>query len=696
MNIKLHNTYQVTIHGKTYTAYNTLLKGVYDKIKNLEQFTSHIAIGTGTQQKSFNDSKLGTYLRTFPTQTEEISSSIENETLFIKKTVLLDESDVSTFSFSELGLTDTETFDPDIYNHVVLTDEQGKVVSITRNAGEVLQITVTIYLTLNNISDAQFTLGNNVLIQQILGENLQLDDNTLYAIRGEDLSSNETPIYRAIPEDTSKMFACTPSIIFNDDQTIDISFDCELGEGATEELLLIYGNQVAMRLNTLSILTPTQNTQTLTPSLGNTTELGKYIQSVDIVNQITSTENISVTDYSVTKYGNIINEKISNIFDINFPANTQKFVAKDGSTIAFLYDNSIHLYKLNNSVFTKVNTTLVPTQNILNIILFDKVIVVVLKVSPYIRIFEIEDNIATERDVSLESYYLSAFSYDWEKVDGVRISDNKIMLGFILNNENKTPLILTLTRSATRNAYFDVLTRPTIDKALNMYTINKTPYNDAVIAFVTDEFNNQLIYTIEEFSINGSQYGPSSEDAFKMISNVQSLISGGRTLIAQRSVSPYAYVFYYPDLTLAPESISSGIQHFISHDGNYMAVKDSSGNFAIYNANRMNELIKFEKDIPSSVDQTTIVDIVFMQNLILVFTSSLNNPIFALKIKENLTRIDNLPDESSNYEITSTNYNIMGSRDLEGVKLSLNFKFGSQSSTTETVNLDGDETIDVI
>ena len=119
MNLKLHNKYEITLRNKTYVAYNTLLNTVYDKISNLEQYTSHIAIGTGTIQKNIDDTKLESYLMTFNASTEEIQSDVSKDTLYIKKVVTIDESNTDTFSFSELGLTCSNEFDPIIYNHVV-------------------------------------------------------------------------------------------------------------------------------------------------------------------------------------------------------------------------------------------------------------------------------------------------------------------------------------------------------------------------------------------------------------------------------------------------------------------------------------------------------------------------------------------------------------------------------------------------
>ena len=152
MNIKLHNKFEIILPNKTYTAYNTLLSSVYEKIANLSQYTSNIAIGTGLNKINYTENKLGNYLRTFTANTEEIQSDVTKGTLYIVKTATIDEDFDGTFSFSELGLTDTNEFNPTIYNHVLLTDSDGTPVSITRNQGDTMQIRVTIYLELSQNS----------------------------------------------------------------------------------------------------------------------------------------------------------------------------------------------------------------------------------------------------------------------------------------------------------------------------------------------------------------------------------------------------------------------------------------------------------------------------------------------------------------------------------------------------------------
>ena len=59
----------------------------------------------------------------FKTQTEEIQSDASKDSLYIKKVVHIAESDPNTFSFCELGLTNSNNYNPIIFNHVLLTNQ---------------------------------------------------------------------------------------------------------------------------------------------------------------------------------------------------------------------------------------------------------------------------------------------------------------------------------------------------------------------------------------------------------------------------------------------------------------------------------------------------------------------------------------------------------------------------------------------
>jgi len=405
MNINLHNKYEITINNKTYTAYNTLLNSVYDKISKLEQFTSHIAIGTGTEERNPDDSKLGSYLMSFKTSTDEIQSDITQGALFIKKIVTIDETNTSTFSFSELGLACSNEFDPDIYNHVLLKNQSGEVVSITRNQGEVMEIKVTIYLELSEDSKPFFVEGENELIKRILGEELNEDDNNLYAIRGENIIPDS--LLPNVTYDNTKLTICEKSVQENNDGTINVLYSAELGEGDTEEILILFNNKVCLRLNTLNFNEPISNSIISTCKNGNYIPIDKNVKQIDGVYSINDTGNIIHNSHCLINYGNSFSTKINNIFDQEFTHLTPRVVSKDGKMIGFIVDSYLHLYRYNNYNFTKINTINISLDNHKKIIIIKDVIIVFTSTDPYINIYKIVDNIAIKKDINLQTYNAS-------------------------------------------------------------------------------------------------------------------------------------------------------------------------------------------------------------------------------------------------------------------------------------------------
>lgn len=698
MNIKLHNKFEITIGNNTYTFYNTLLKTVYGKISNLEQYTSHIAVGLGQTTKSFNDTKLGLYQKSFATETEEIQSDVTKGTLYIKKVISLEESDTTSFSFSELGLTSSADFDPIIYNHVLLTDTNGNVVTITRNSGDAMQIRVTIYLELNSSSSALFVKGENNLIKQILGENLQLEDNNLYIVRGENLLPNEY-IERAAPNLTNAT-VCEKEITYNDDDSVDITFSAEIGEGDTEEILIVFGGKACLRLNTLEIKTPISVTNTYTCLSGNTIEVDKNVKNITSVLKTTISDNdtqstqTAETNYTKTNIGKKLTDKITNLFDQPFTNQTPRYVAKDGSMIAFIYNSHTHIYKYSNYGFTKINSTQVPSSSVMKMFLFENIIVVLLTVSPYIQIFNIVDNNAVLQELNLSMYDTSVYPYNWIDAEATLTKNNKILIGFIVNNENNSPLVLTLTQSSGLGIYNGLLRTPTLTTAKKVFSIYKNAHTDSLIGFITDTFSGVLNYLIEEFYEDTSQFGGSNETAYGLLATSTKLQVGGRTLVSKRTSLPYYYITYLPDHEIEDNLFTSALDTYLSYDGNYIIVKNSTSQYQINNFHICGESDEFESGFPSFVDFSLVDAFEFVGNLLLVFTTNPDEYIYGIAIKNQYTLLENLSDETASYEITYNKYNLLGSQALEGVKIELKLTFGeeaesaSQTTTSISENLE--------
>jgi len=675
MNFKLHNKYEITLNNKTYTAYNTLFKTVYEKIANLEQYTSHIAIGTGTSSKDFTDTKLSSYLMSFSTQTEEIQCDVSKSPLYIQKVVTIDSSNAQTFSFSEIGITNTSEFDPIIFNHVLLTDTDGNVVSITRNSGDTLQIKVTIYLELTPQSSALFTKGKNQLIKQMLGENLDIEDNSLYIARGENLAENVL-LNRATPI-LNNAVKCSNKITYNDDQSVTINFSADLGVGETEEVLIVYNNQACIRLNTQEFNTPqVQTVEQITPSAGNTIELGLLVKNVESCYKISDT-NILESDYFTAKYSNKITDKVSNIFDLPFTASTPRFVSKDGKMIAFIYNDYTYIYKYDNHEFVKLNTTQVPSANLQKIIMMEDIVICILTEEPYIQVYKVVENNVIRQTMKLTTYSASAYPYSFVDVDAT-IIDNKITLGLILNDQKYTPLIMTLETDSD-NQYCDKLAIPSLDSAKVVCGIYNPNYNQYLISFMCDTYQGITDYYVEDYTVNGFSINSNAGMAYGLLANSLGVLYGGRMIISQKDTSPKLKAYYYPNMESASNDFSSADLHFISYNGDYIISKtQEDSSYKIFNSHIIDALSEFESGFPDYIEQDKILDLTFAGDYLIVFYDDSLEPNFGLLLKNNLTRIDNLSDQTANYLINYNKFVLLGQEEDEGVKANLTFTLGDQ------------------
>lgn len=672
MKYKLHNKYEITLNNKTYTLYNTLLDTIYEKIANLEQFTSHIAIGTGTTQKTTKDTKLNNYLMSFKTTTDEIQSDISKGDLFIKKIVTIDENFTETFSFSELGITNTNEFDPIIFNHVLIKNQEGEAISITRNPGDTLEIKVTIYLELSTESKSLFINGDNELIKQILGEELSVEDNNIYATRGNNTLTNES--LNKFYIDSNKLIKCTKKVVKNSNNSISVNYTAELGEGETEEVFVVYNNKVCLRLNISEFNTPLEITNIFTPEEGNYIEVDKNVKEIISVSDSNNTFDSS---YKIVNYSTSLNEKLTNLFDQNFSSNTPRYVSKDSKMIGFVLNNYLNLYKYNNYNFEKINTVQVDTSNIFKLFMFEDILLILKTTEPFVNIYKIIDNNAIKQEVSLAMFESSIYSFDWIDADATLTNNNKILIGVIINNASLTPITIKLSVNS-EGIYTDDIIIPSLETAKKVFSVYKNNYIEPKICFITDTYAGGTYYLTEEIYENSKNFALNTDISYKTLYNSKNIYVAGRTLISEKDVSPYIKVFYYPNLIEANSEIPFGTKHFYSKDGNYLISKYSDNTYKIFNFHKLNSLLEFPLQFPDSVSLDNIEDFEFVGDYLLVFTSNEMEPLYFLSLKNNNTRIENLTNNSLNHTINYIKYNLLGSKTLEGVEVNFTLTFGNK------------------
>ncbi len=670
MKLKLHNKYEIKIKGKTYTAYNTLLKTVYNKIANLQQFTSHIALGTGSTALSFTDTQLGAYAKTYAATTEEINTDVSsNNDLYIKKLVALDDSNQDSFSFSELGLTDSSSYNPTVFNHVLLKDEDDNVLTITRDAGEPIEIRVTIYLELTAGAKALFTAGSNKLIKRILGEDFVVADNKLYAIRGNSLSTSAY-VPRTLTDTTSAV-QFSSSITYGNSQDANVTFIAELGAGETEEILGLYDGDVCIRCGTYDV--QTANSETLSDNP--TDAILEIDENVKSIESVTDSNNTTVTGYDVVKYSKNFGDKLTGMFDQTFTSSTTRVIAKDGKTIAFITNSYTYVYTYNNYTFTKINSSLIPHSNIISMQICGNIIVCILSQSPYIQIFEITDGNAVKYDAQLNYYDMTSYGYSWLSADSIVTENNKILVGLILNTQEKTPLLLTLVKNQSGDWVDTQVTHPTLDYADKVISLYKNNYNPSTIYFLTSKYNNSTTYLCQEYNETTNSFTMNSTVTYAILNSTQGITTGGRIIMSEKSASPYLRLYYAPSYDYAGDSFLGQGSYYLSYNGEYLAFKDSNNAYHVYNTHQKGEKEEFISDIPSYVTQSTITDLAFVGDILLVFTSSQAEPLYGIALKNSYTRLDKMADNTETYDVAYKTYNLPGGDD-EGVKLTLTLGLG--------------------
>lgn len=666
MNFKLHNKIEITTKNKNLVAFNTLLKGVFTKISHLEEYTSRIAIGNGTENVSFNNSKMSNFVSSFEATTEEICSDVSKEKLFIKKLVSFDESDQSTFSFCEIGLCSSEGDNPDIYNHVLLKNEDDEIVTVTKNPGDFLQIRVTIFLELESESTVKFYKGENMLIKQILGENLQLSDKNIYAVKGEYLADNNPENFRPVPEILDDTKTCSLSLTETEDGNLTLQISAKLGAGETDEIVLVFANQVCLRENIQEILQPTTHNETISKDSDNVVEIGKNIKEIS---EVKNSESEILEDIKIVKYGTKITDKTTDVFDTTFSSNDKRFVSKDGNKILFFKDNQSYLYEYENCEFRRIFCTL-PT-NVLNVCIDQNLIVCVLTQSPYVRIFEISNNQVFEKNVSLGNFNTTSLTYEWKSAECVLTKNCDILIGIIANDSTSTAFALKLTKNSS-GTFIDTVIRTNYNRADTIITISNSNYTENAIVFITTEYDDDEFFGMEKVTQNGTaEFVATSEQAFMLSNNKKKISANGRLIVLTRQDNSSKF-FYLPTYSISNFNVPSNVTHILSFDGDYLILKNDNS-FTLYNSHRKDNLSEFEAGYKSIIQETTATDFEFVADKILVFSSNTSEPLYAVTIKKNMTRFDNFDEENAN--ISYSKFNIIGIRKDEGVKIDLTLSF---------------------
>ncbi len=669
MNIKLHNKFEIILGESSYTFFNTMTHKVFENIMDgLKPYATYFAFGNGTGQVDYLSSKLSNYVASYPSELEELQCDPSKGELYVKRVVSLDEDTAEGLSFCEIGITASAENNPDVCNHIQIVDSDGDVCNIVKEQGQSLLIRVTIYLSLQEDSNAYLIAGENRLIKAILGEG-SITAPAFTAMRGYNLQPNVC-LKRNVPREGEE-YTCSFTASANADGNPQLQIDFDLDTGITPEVVVLMDKTPIARINLLEYKECIQQENIVSSQSNNTIDCGEYIK--EVVSLADLEQNLQ-TDYIYKSYASDFTDYIASPFDADIDATTPRWVSRDGDKLAFVSGSTLYIYANDNYMLSRL-TVSVPTQDLADIIMFKNYLFAVYSASPYLRVYTLSDSTYSLASTNFDAYNSYGAEYSWQDFRIIETTKSGEFIIGILNTTERVPLICN---AKFENNIFSItsVASTVCPTAVYMYDIYKNSFCDSIIVFITDNYaSSTSTYRLVSYYADGTTDVGYSLVANYLLTDTVSLESKSRAVIAKKSVSPYIWLFYYPTVYRYSISLTEGVKNWISTDLMYLIQyyeNEDEAPYKIYSLTNYNNPQEFTNGFPSDLDISTIVDFEFLKDTLLIFT---NSGVKALNLKLTNALIENVALADTDYTVTTKKYNLLGTNYTEGVSGKLTVEF---------------------
>lgn len=660
MKVKLHNKYEIMLGDKTYLAYNTITKGIFDAIYNFQNYGKGIAVGDGITELGYESSKLSNFVQTLPAQIEEMQCDPSKGTLYIKRTASSVEIG-EEFDITELGITDSNQtqLEGNIYSHAYIKDESGKRLTIHKDADVDLFIRYTMYLELDD-TKTFLTAGNNLLVKAIFGA-LQ-STPTISVVRGQNSTPNGEFVHRNAPNTTKKYSVKTSRISQEDNtETIRYAFDAKSGEIC--ELVLLFDSTPVARYCMVGQGTqvPTE-LENLVTQKNYTLDLGQNVaQVVSVADQ----SGEIVSGYKTRQYARDFSDWIDNPFEANFTSECARWVSNDGNKLAFVADGTLYIYLNKNYAIYKISHN-ISSVNLKKIIMFENCIFAIYDNQTPLKMYKIGSSlVATQVNVDLSAYNQFSSSYDWQEIQIIGDGNQHFAIGIVLGVINRKAVLLKATLSSD-TLTIDSAEYCKADYVVHSFSLYKNNFCDSLICFVTNNYKEiEENYRIEQISPDYTSKITNEIPAY-YLSTAVSVEGKSRAVVAKMAEKPFIWLYYYPQAYRYSISLTEGVQNWISTNLMYIIQKydDSQTPYKIYSLNDYNNPQEFAKGFPEQLDLSTVVDFEFLDDTLIIFTTT---KTYALNLKINQTILENMPATESSYNVNIIKEQLAGTNPTEGV-----------------------------
>ena len=668
MNLKLHNKVEVVAGDKKLCFYNTMLKSVQQKFQNRQSFNEFLAIGTGTGEHSADNYKLLSHLKTFPLELEFLQDdvSVSEDDLYVKKSVLIDDDSLVGKNITEVGLTDELSDNPTIYNYISLVSEESPNGFLIEKSCPIL-ISVYIYLTLSKTGEGVMCAGKNKLIDFLLGCGLS---ENLYACRGLNLLQNQETVERVFGNNAQlTKFPCSIDYVTHE-AGISLCFSANLKSEKTYEVVILVGDSPVARINVLEHKSLIASSETFSPKRNYVIDAGNDVKSVNEVINLQTNEMES--DIYISKYADRFGDKIKLPFDGLFSNDTPRFLSKDGKMIFFVYEDRVYGYKNISYKVVKLNTSQVNVSNIISITSFDDFVFIFSRSHPYVFCYKIiaDELVFAQIDIqSFEKNYLLERAY---KIDMTLAKNGNFILAF-LDDENHFGYVAYYTFDENQNKFvFDSYFESNYNFTYLLAMI-KNNFSDACIIFLKEAespYETRLVYYYADKTYRDIY----TTLAVEFTENTKEIYAKNRAIIIEKTTEPHIWVYYYPQLYRYTLSLFGSEENdYISTNLHYLIQKYSGDNYKIFNLIGYDTPTEFLDGFNDIVDQGKILDFEFLDDTLLIFLDSIDEPVVAFNLFENHAVIENVSSNENQYRVVCDKYDLIG-KNSEEVIVSLTIK----------------------
>ncbi len=645
MKFNFHNKIEIKAENNSFVYFNQVLPSVFEPLSQFESYSAYLAVGFGTNDNVEQTYTLADFFASYPLEVDTINSDISKGTLFVKKNVRIDDENLSGKYITEVGITNGNSQNI-VYNYFNLIDEQSPS-GIFKKTGEDLLISITTYLEISQKDYFILTTGDNKFIEFLLGEGI---DGEITSISGKNLISNDSSSYAYYVDESVTKMPCQISFDISE-SSLNFSIETTFSSGDLYEVCFLIGNSMFARLNICEFKPEYATTITLQPKTHYVIDVGKDIKSVESVENLT-TETLE-SDYYIKSYANSFGAVIENPFNNLYDNNTARFVSKEGDKIIFVKDDKIALYKNENYNISEVFKDTVSYPNIVNIVLFDDVVIIFTKESPYITfLITTSSGYETYSLTSTDEFDFSVL-YNMFYADATQAKNGIFIVG-VIDNETHYGHAFYFERNDDEKTFNMVkyyLSEYYFSYVLAMY---KNDFSDAQLMFLK-EGDTRADCKIVRFYDDQEMDNVYSILAYYYTYETKEVYAKNRAVVVEKTTRPYVWLYYYPQMyrySLPLLEDQNELDNYISTNLLYLIQKLSNSNYKIYNLVGYNDPTEFEGGFPEYLNQETFLDFEFLDDILLIFTSDSNNPIIACTLFNNNTLIENVSSNEDSYLIS--------------------------------------------